>query len=246
MRGMLGTEDLICDASMAAFAENLTVLAKSEYTLLSPALTLEDIRSACVQARRHCIGAVCISTHYTGEAVDILKGSGVRTVAAVGAIHVPMSEAALLAEGKKGLMDGVDELNVPIGLMSVKSGKLGEARDSLSQIALLAAGKANIKVIVDLAVLNDEERPKVLSMVRECGVSYIGLTGIVSDKKVDVSDVSFVRKYVGNNVHIMVDSDVRTLREAKELIAAGADRIALLSVFDIVREIEGSPRTIKV
>jgi deoxyribose-phosphate aldolase len=60
---------------------------------------------------------------------------------------------------------------------------------------------------------------------------------VLSGKGADVSDIEFVKKVLGNNMKIKIDGGVKTLKRAKEIVEAGADRIGVSSTFDIAREV---------
>ncbi|MEG0256979.1 MAG: deoxyribose-phosphate aldolase [Christensenella sp.] len=215
------------------------VSAHLEHSLLTPDISLEKIRNECMQARRYCVAAVCVSPYYVGEAVQALRGSNVAVCAAIGFPHGAMSGEAKLEEAKDCLKNGAHELDVAMNILAIKSGKLDDARAELEQIVRLSEGRAKVKAVFEHSVYNSEEKAAVLNMVRTCGAEYVKIQNVLSGKGADVEDVQYARGVLGRNVKIKIDGGVKTLKQVKELLEAGADRIGLTATVSIAREALG-------
>lgn len=211
-----------------------------EWEILSPVLPMDALREACVQARRYRIGVVCVAPYYVGIAADTLRGAGVAVSATIGEPGTLMSTEAKVAEVKKCLLDGADELSVATNMMAVKSGRIADIRDELSQIADIAAGKAVVKISIEAALFEEEEKLKMLSLIKESGAGYVELRNRLKDQGADEEDIEFAKYYLGNSVGIKGNGAYHTPARIKEILSAGADRIGLSDAISIVRAIEES------
>ncbi|GHU67253.1 deoxyribose-phosphate aldolase [Clostridia bacterium] len=213
------------------------VPGKLEHSLLVPDLKAQTVLDAAAESRRYKIAALCVPPYYVALAKDALRGSGVNVCSALGVPNALFSAAARLADAKDSLLNGAEELDVSINAMAVKSGNFEDARRDLLQIAGAAHGKAAIKAAVELSLFDEDEKIRVLNLVKDCGVEYVKIQNILSGKGADVSDIAYVKEILGNNVRIKIDGGVKALSKAIELISGGADRIGLTATFKIAQEV---------
>jgi deoxyribose-phosphate aldolase len=219
------------------------VPSKLEHSLLVPDLSEKALLEACVQARRYKIAAICIPPYYVASAKKALRGSGIHVCAALGVPNALISAEARLADAKYSLLAGADEIDVSMNTMAIKSGYMDDALSDLRDIVRAARGKASVKAAVELSLFTEDEKCKVLHLVKESGAEYMKIQNVLSGKKADVSDIKYVKSVLGNNVRIKIDGGVKTLDAAMGLISFGADRIGLTSTFSIA---EGAvKRTLK-
>ncbi|MDR1954090.1 MAG: deoxyribose-phosphate aldolase [Clostridiales Family XIII bacterium] len=216
---------------------SFNVPGKLEHSLLVPDLTASTVSEAAAEARRYQIAALCVPPYYVSLAKNALRGSGVNVCAALGVPNALFSAAARLADAKDSLLNGAEELDVSINAMAIKSGNYEDAKQDLCRIVDAARGKAAVKAAVELALFNEEEKVRVLNLVKDCGAEYVKIQNVVSGKGADTADIAYVKQILGNNVKIKIDGGVKTLAGAAALIDGGADRIGLTATFKIARGI---------
>jgi deoxyribose-phosphate aldolase len=234
----IGVNKNVDAARGGAAASASEVPAKLEHSLLTPDLSAETLLGACAQARGYRIAAMCVPPYYVAAAKQALRGSGVAVCAALGVPNATFSAAARLADARYSLIEGADELDVSINAMAVKSGNIDDAYKDLRDIVMVARGKAIVKAAVELSLFTDAERRDVLRFVKESGAAYVKIQNVLSGKKADVAEISYVKGILGNNVKIKIDGGVKTLDAAMALIAGGADRIGLTATFAIAEAVE--------
>ena len=215
------------------------VITKLEHSVLNPDLSDDKLEAAAGIARKYSVAALCVSPYYVLRASELLRGSGVAVDAAVGFPHGAMSWAAKMAEVKECIRSGATELDVAINVLAVKSGCFEDAAREFREITAIAAGKAKVKAVFEHCLYSDEEKVRVLSLVRDAGVDFVKIQNMLSGKGASVEDVRFVREHIGPLVGIKIDGGVKTLAFAEELISAGADRIGLTATEAIAKEAIG-------
>ena len=222
-----------------SLTNDVDLIRALEHSVLNPDFSREKLDEACKLARKYEVAALCVSPYYVPVAAEALRGSNVAVDAAVGFPHGAMSTEGKLAEVKECIRNGAKELDVAINILAVKSGCFEDARREFEEIVAIALGKAKVKAVFEHCLYSDDEKFKVLSMVRACGVDMVKIQNMLSGKGADVEDVRFVRAIVGERVGIKIDGGIKTLAQAKELIAAGATRLGLTATEAIAKEALG-------
>lgn len=212
------------------------VVAHLEHSLLNPDTTLDKIRTECAVARKYAVAAVCVAPYYVAEAREILLGSPVAVGTAIGFPHGCMSQAAKLAELRECMANGATEIDVALNVLAIKSGRLDVAQREIEEIVRLAAGKAKIKAVFEHSLYTPAEKVAVLTMLRGSGVDYVKIQNMLSGHGARVEDVKLAYDILGRNVGIKIDGGIKTLAQAEELLAAGAQRLGLTATAKIAEE----------
>lgn len=212
------------------------VVAHLEHSLLNPDTTLDKIRTECAVARKYAVAAVCVAPYYVAEAREILLGSPVAVGTAIGFPHGCMSQAAKLAELRECMANGTTEVDVALNVLAIKSGRLDVAQREIEEIVRLAAGKAKIKAVFEHSLYTPAEKVAVLTMLRASGVDYVKIQNMLSGHGARVEDVKLAYDILGRNVGIKIDGGIKTLAQAEELLAAGAQRLGLTATAKIAEE----------
>lgn len=212
------------------------VVAHLEHSQLNPDTTLEKIQAECAVARKYSVAAVCVAPYYVPAAREALLGSPVNVGTAIGFPHGCMSQAAKLAELRECMANGATEIDVALNVLAIKSGRLDIAQRELEEIVRMAAGKAKIKAVFEHSLYSYEEKRAVLTMLRSSGVDYVKIQNMLSGHGARVEDVRFAYEILGRNVGIKIDGGIKTLRQAEELLAAGATRLGLTATAKIGEE----------
>lgn len=89
-----------------------------------------------------------------------------------------------------------------------------------------AAGEDTVlKVIIETCLLTDEEKRKACELSVEAGADYVKTSTGFSTGGATVDDVRLMKETVGARAKVKASGGIRTGQQARELIAAGADRI---------------------
>ena len=221
--------------------DDWSVPAKLEWIISSPELSADTLIELCVQARRYHVGAIRVSPYYAAEAAEALRNSGVTVCAILGDPGGNESPIARLEDAKRSLYAGATALIMPINMMAVRSGRLSDVREEISQIVQAAIGKATISLTIGSELIRDDDAIKVLNLIKSSGVDYVNLHRWPVDSERNETDFETVKRYLGSNVGVTVEGDFYTLESVKRVIHSGADKIGLPDALAIIREIESRP-----
>lgn len=203
------------------------VASTIESTLLRANATPGDVEQLCAEALRHGFAAVCVQPEMLAAAAAALRGS---PVLAVTVVDFPLGAglgAVKLFQAEQCLKLGADELDVVMNLGAFKAGRDAQVQSELAAIAGLAHGAgARLKVILEMARLEEAEKPRAARLALEAGADFLKTsTGAIPDGGATVGDVALLRSLAPPTVGIKAAGGIRTLAQAQALLAAGANRL---------------------
>lgn len=212
------------------------VIGHLEHSLLNPDTTEDTIRKGCQLARKYAIAGICVAPYYVPLAKELLDGCPVKVGTAIGFPHGCMSQKAKLAELREALENGAQEIDVAINMLAIKSGRLMQAQAELEELLLAAQGKAVLKAVFEHSVYTDDEKRRVLAMLRSAGVEFVKIQNMLSGHGARVEDVQLAASILGRMVKIKIDGGIKTLAQAQSLLDAGAERLGLTATAKIAEE----------
>ena len=209
-----------------------------DHTILKPEATVADITKLCQEAVEYQFAAVCINPTYVKLAHDITRGSGVKVCTVVGfplGAHVPEIKAM---EARRAIREGAKEIDMVINIGALKSGD-GDLvfRDIRSVVEACVDGSATCKVIIEAALLTDDEKIKACELSKKARAHYVKTSTGFGPGGATAHDVALMSKIVsGTKIGVKAAGGIRTLEDAKKMIEAGATRIGASAGVKIVRE----------
>jgi deoxyribose-phosphate aldolase len=102
-----------------------------------------------------------------------------------------------------------------------------------------SAGDKIVKVILETALLTDEEKIRACVIAKKAGVDFVKTsTGFGGLSGATVEDVSLMRKTVGSKMGIKAAGGIRNLKTALAMINVGATRIGTSTGVQIMEDIK--------
>ncbi|UCE07014.1 MAG: deoxyribose-phosphate aldolase [bacterium] len=209
-----------------------------DHTILKPEATVEDIKKLCQEAVEYQFAAVCINPTYVKLAHDLTKGSGVKVCTVVGfplGTHIPEIKAM---EARRAIREGAKEIDMVINIGALKSGDNDLVlRDIRSVVEACVDGSATCKVIIEAALLNDDEKMKACELSKKARAHYVKTSTGFGPGGATAHDVALMSKVVsGTTMGVKAAGGISTLEDAQKMIEAGATRIGASAGVKIVHE----------
>ena len=206
-----------------------------DHTLLDPSASRDQIESLCQEAKAYDVYAVCVNSAWVGLAVTQLRGSAVKVCSTVGfPLGASLSEVkAFEAATAVGL--GAAEVDMVMNIGALKSQDSSTVREDISQVVRACKGSP-AKVIIETPYLSEEEKTQACRLAEEAGAAFVKTSTGFSAGGATVDDVRLMRKTVGNRLGVKASGGIRTLKDALEMIEAGATRIGTSSTVHILKE----------
>lgn len=199
-----------------------------DHTLLKPDATPEQIRRLCTEADENGFASVCVNPAYVPLAAELLKDSAVNVCTVIGFPLGMNATAIKAAEALKAVQDGADELDMVIQVGQLKSGNLAYVEDDIRAVVEASGGRL-VKVIIETALLTDEEKVTACQLAQRAGADFVKTCTGFSGGAASVHDIALMRRTVGPDMGVKASGGVRDYASAVALIEAGATRIGTSS-----------------
>ncbi len=205
-----------------------------DHTLLKPQATQGDILKLCDQAVKYGFAAVCINSKHVELAFNRLKGSPVRIAVVVGfPLGAGFSEVKAF-EAKMAVAKGAGEIDMVADIGALKEGNFSRVEKDIKEV-VSAVFPADVKVIVETALLSDKEKEQICRIVMDSGAAYIKTsTGFVPGGGATLDDVLFFKKISKDKIKIKASGGIKSLSFAQNLLESGALRLGTSSSVDII------------
>ena len=150
------------------------IARRIDHTLLKPEATREQIEALCREAREHGFATVCVNPTWVSLCAGLLRGSETAVCTVVGfplgatLAEVKAYEAARVVERGACEVDMV----MNVGALKSRDYRLGE-RDIAAVVESSRGGGALVKVIIEAALLTDDEKVKACVIARAAGADFV-------------------------------------------------------------------------
>ncbi|MEO2225637.1 deoxyribose-phosphate aldolase [Priestia megaterium] len=215
-------------------SQNITGII--DHTLLKADATEEQITVLAQEAKEYSFASVCVNPTWVKKAAELLKGAPEVKVCTVIGFPLGATTSAVKAfETTNAIENGADEVDMVINIGALKDKNYDLVQSDIQAVVDAAKGKALVKVIIETALLTDEEKAKVSELAVKAGADFVKTSTGFSTGGATVEDVVLMRKTVGPDVGVKASGGVRGLEDAKAMIEAGATRIGASSGVSIAK-----------
>jgi deoxyribose-phosphate aldolase len=215
-----------------------------EHTLLRPDATGSDIKKICEEAIEHGFYSVCVHPFYVQRAGEFLSRTGVRLTTVISFPLGMTLRRVKIFEAKEAVMAGADELDIVMNIGEVKGGNWGSMREEISDIIAATPGVVH-KIIIETHYLTKDEIIKASVVAKGEGAEYIKTSSGFASGGAVVSDIALIKTVTNGKIGIKAAGGIRTLKEARGFVEAGATRIGTSSGVNIMKELQYLEKTQK-
>lgn len=209
-----------------------------DHTLLKPDATEAMIAQLCTEALRFEFASVCVNpTHVKFAAEQIGADSPVKVCAVVGFPLGANTTKEKVSETETAIKAGATEIDMVINIGAVKSGDYAFTLDQITAVTETAhKHNAICKVIIETSYLSTEEKIRVCQIAKEAGANFVKTSTGFSGGGATIEDVALMRHTVGQKMGVKASGGIRSLDDAKKMIAAGATRLGVSAGVSIMHE----------
>ena len=221
-----------------------SVAAMIDHTLLKPDASRTEIETLCREAADYGFASVCVNPTWVATCARLLSGSRVKVCSVVGFPLGASTADTKHYETRRALFDGASEIDMVINVGALKSGDLRLVeRDIEAVTSPCRECGALSKVIIEAALLTDEEKVTSCTLAKAAGADYVKTSTGFGPGGATAADVALMRRTVGEEMGVKAAGGVRDLEGLQAMIAAGATRIGASAGVRIVRESRGERAT---
>ncbi|MDX1439922.1 MAG: deoxyribose-phosphate aldolase [Rubricoccaceae bacterium] len=195
-----------------------------DHTVLKPETNEDDIRSLCAEAREHCFASVCVSPVWVPLAARELVGATSLVCTVIGFPHGAQRTPVKAFETEIAVRDGASEIDMVIGIGRLKSRKYDDVEDDINSVVKAAQGRT-VKVILETALLTDEEKVIACILAQNAGADFVKTSTGFASHGAKPADVALMRRVVGDQMGVKASGGIRSAEDAATMVEHGATRL---------------------
>jgi deoxyribose-phosphate aldolase len=212
-----------------------------DHTLLKPDATAKQILDLCDEAEQYGFATVCINPSFVRLAAERLKRTHVKVCTVAGfplGAHVPEVKAL---EARRAVREGAREVDMVINIGALKGGDDQLVyRDIRLVVEACMDGGAICKVIIEAALLTDEEKVRACQAARRARADFVKTSTGFGPGGATAHDVALMAEAVkGTRMGVKAAGGIRTFQDAAKMIQAGATRLGASASVRIMKEAKG-------
>ena len=208
-----------------------------DHTLLKPDATQDQIAQLCYEARKFGFAAVCVNPTHVKLCSQLLQGTQVHVCTVVGFPLGATPPEVKAYEAQQAIDDGATEVDMVINIGALRSKDYALVERDIAMVARAChAGGAILKVIIEAALLTDEDKVIACQLSKAAGADYVKTSTGFGPGGATAHDVALMRRAVGPELGVKAAGGIKNLADAKEMVAAGATRIGASAGIKIVQE----------
>ena len=214
-----------------------TLASAIDHTILKADATEQQVLDCCTQAKENGFASVCINPAYVPLVALQLANSGVKVCAVIGFPLGANNSAVKAFEASVAVKEGAEEIDMVINIGALKDGKYDYVENEINSV-VKASGNAIVKVVTENCYLTDEEKTKACKLAVKAGAKFVKTSTGLGSGGATVSDVALMRAVVGNDIGVKAAGGIRTLKDAMDMLEAGANRLGASSGTKIIGELK--------
>ena len=208
-----------------------------DHTLLGPTAARDGVKQLCSEAVRYGFYSVCVNPCHVRLARELTADSPVKVCAVIGFPHGMTTAEVKGFEAQKAIAAGADELDMVINVAALKEGNyeavLADIR-AVCDAARKAPGKVLVKVILETALLDEQEKIAGAILAKAGGADFVKTSTGFGPGGATVEDVALLRRTVGEEMGVKAAGGIRDYETAVRMIEAGASRIGASRSVEII------------
>ena len=131
---------------------------------------------------------------------------------------------AKIAETRKAIEDGADEIDMVVNISDVKNGLYQKVEEEIRALKEVCKDKI-LKVIIETCYLTNDEKIAMCKAVTDAGADYIKTSTGFGTGGAVIEDIRLFKKHIGPNVKIKAAGGISTREDLEAFVKEGCDRI---------------------
>jgi deoxyribose-phosphate aldolase len=223
----------------SAQPEATRLASRIQHTLISNVLTETLWETHVAECLKYKFNAAMIAPAWVRKTAQRLRNTGIRVASFVDFPYGTMTSAGKAHEAAQLVGEGAEEIDLMPNVGFLLSGMEREYFEDIRGV-VAAAGKAPVKIMLELPLLNAQQRERAIALSIEAGVSYLknasgGAVGVATPE-----DIRFLRRVAPANIRVKASGGIKTAQQVRELLDAGADLVGTSSGVRIMQELTHS------
>ncbi len=216
------------------------VAQRIDLAVLKPEASRNDVLKGCEEAKRWGVKSLVVLPCWLELIVRELEGSGVVPSTVIAFPFGAETTEVKVVTAKWAVQVGAGELDMVMAIGRFKSGDDEYVCRDIAAVVEAAKSIRNkviVKVILETGSLTDDEKRRAAQLVETAGADFVKTSTGFGRAGATVDDVRLLRQSVSERIGIKAAGGIRTWKQAKALLDAGADRLGTSSATAILSEV---------
>ncbi len=217
-----------------------------DHTLLKPDATKDQFEKLLDEAVEYEFEAVCVSPYMAVSIRNILTTIGYPHIKVCTVVGFPLGNIPLelkAAEARYFVEHGIDEIDFVLNYGELKNKRFDYIIKELQTMGdICRNGGAISKCIVETCYLTDKEKVAIFHYIKDYAphIDFIKTSTGFGTAGAQVADVALWNELRGNAPRPLIKAagGIKDLDTARDMIAAGADRLGLSAGVKIMKELD--------
>ena len=236
------------DASLAtasfyehAISSPRALAATLDHTLLKPEATRAQVLRLCEEAAQFRFACAMVNPFWVSTAAAALAGTGVPVGVVIGfPLGASLAESKI-DEARRVIALGAHDVDMVMNIGALKGGEYDTVAGDIRGVVEPAHARgAIVKVILETALLNFEEKLRASEIAVNAGADFIKTSTGFSTGGATADDIAQMRSVAGTRCGVKASGGIRSLADAQAMLQAGATRIGASASVRIVQELSGT------
>jgi deoxyribose-phosphate aldolase len=223
-------------------ADASRIAPRIQHTLISNVLTEALWEAHIAECLKYKFHAAMIPPAWVKRTALRLRDTGIRVASFVDFPYGTMTSHGKAYEARQLVGEGAEEIDLMPNVGFLLSGMEKEYFDDIRGV-VEAAGHVPVKVMLELPLLNTEQRDRAVALSVEAGVAYLknasgGAVGVATPE-----DIRYLRRVAPVHIHVKASGGIKTAQQVRGLLEAGADLVGTSSGVRIMEELFQVPHS---
>ncbi len=213
-----------------------------DHTLLKPDATYSEVDRLCDEAAKYGFASVCVNPVHVKRCAQRLQGASSVVCTVIGFPLGATPKEIKALEARRAIRDGAREVDMVINIGALKSGDHKTVYEDIRMVVDAARdGGALIKVIIETALLTDEEKVAACVLSKKAHADFVKTSTGFAKGGATEHDVALMAQAVEHKLGVKASGGVKSADDAQKMIKAGATRIGASVGVKIAQEMQGKP-----
>jgi deoxyribose-phosphate aldolase len=213
--------------------------SRIQSTIISNTLPYARWERHIAECLQYHFQAAMIPPAWVKTTAERLRGTGIKTASFVDFPYGTMTSAGKAYETAQMIEYGSEEVDMMPNVGFLLSGMEREYADDIRSV-VKAAGRIPVKIMLELPLLNPQQRERAVALSVDAGVAYLknasgGAVGVATPEQ-----IAFLRRLAPPQVRVKASGGIKTAQQVRDLVAAGADVVGTSTGAQIMAEVLGN------
>lgn len=197
-----------------------------DHTLLKADATPTEITNLCNEAKKYGFKSICVNPIYVSFAKYQLDESPIAVCCTVGFPLGATTSSTKAFEATECIEAGADEIDMVMAIGKLKAKDYTYVLNDINSVAeICAANQVICKVIIETALLTQDEKKKAVEICNQAQVEFVKTSTGFASGGATVPDVELLASIA--NGQIKASGGIKTRQQAESMIEAGATRLGM-------------------